>query len=150
MAISAEEMLKKFEARLVEAGYAVNRTGSNPVLFRLTSGGKNVGQVRVWAPLNAKFNEVRDQWRDVARNCWRSAQEDGFGTAAGDAGHWQAVDRMFAQFAPYRHDFLDFENLASAVIAALRTDQLPVPDIETLRYDFFAIETAARSRKNND
>jgi hypothetical protein len=144
--MSTEEMLKTFEARLVEAGFAVNRTGSNPVSFRLSSGGKNVGQARVWAPLKAKFNEVRDQWRDGVKACWKSAEGDGSGTPGGDGGHWQAVDRLLAQFAPYRRDFLDFEDLASAVIAALRKDRLPAPDIETLRYDFFAIETAARSR----
>jgi hypothetical protein len=148
--MSIETHLRDFEARLAAAGLMVRRTGSNPVAFRLTSAGENVGKVNVWAPLNAKFNEVRDRWRDSVRACWIAAQEQSSPAAGDDGGHWPQVDQLLAYFAPNRHDFLDFEDLASAVIAALRRDRLPAPDLETLRYDFSAIERAATSRKANE
>lgn len=56
------------------------------------------------------------------------------------------VERILARLAPYRDDFLDFEDPARILIAALREDRLPIPDVESLRHDFYAIERIARSR----
>jgi hypothetical protein len=144
--MNAEEALKRFETQLTDAGFHVRRVGVNPISFCLVCAGQNVGQIKIWAPLKPKFNEVHDRWRDAIKGCWVTAQQESSPVARGDGGHWREVDQLLAHFEPYREDFLDFEDLANAVIAALRADRVRAPDLDTLQYDFSAIERAAKSR----
>jgi hypothetical protein len=143
--VTHEDVLNNFETQLAEAGFQVCRSGVNPIAYRLVCGGQSAGQVKVWAPLKPKFNEVRDRWRDDVKTCWAKAQ-DPSAVRDADGGNWREANLLLALFEPYRQDFLDFEDVAEAVTAALRADRLPAPDAHTIRYDFAAIERAARSR----
>jgi hypothetical protein len=141
MAVTTEETLKRFEVQLVDAGFQFSRSGVNPIVYRLLCRGQCAGQVKVWAPLKVKFNEVRDEWRDEVLSCWAKAQAHPK-VASTERDHWGEAKRLFASFEPYKLDFLDFEDLAKAVATALHAEGRPAPDVETMRYDFAAIEKA--------
>jgi len=144
------DLLSRFEAQLAAAGFQVQQAGANPIVYRLVCGGERAGQVKVWHPLNAKFHEVRDRWRDIAKRCWDAAQQERAASGGDGRDHWLEVDRLMKLLAPYRHDFLDFIDLATAVVVALQVDGVPAPSIDALRYDFSAIERAIRQHKDND
>jgi hypothetical protein len=143
--MSPEEHLADFESRLAHDGFLVQRSGSNPVVFRLVRAGQNAGQVKVWPPLKAKFNEIRDQWRDAVRKSWEADAT----AVQSDPRHWLELDRLLALFSPYRDDYFDFEDLARALNTALRESGATVTDVSSLRYDYDAIERAVRSSRES-